>query len=426
VTTFRSETHQNPYIAVGATSVNAVVSITASGSLGVAAAAGPNAAEIIIVDVSGSMNYPRTKIRSARAATAAAIDCIRDGVRFGVIAGTDTAHQVYPSPGRLVEASDATRADAKRAVEKLSAGGGTAMGWWLLQANELFRDEPPGIRHALLLTDGQNADETPEDLDRALRECEGNFQCDCRGVGADWKADELREISTKLLGETDVIREPESMAADFQEVMERAMGRRVSDVSIRLWTPVGAEIAFVKQAFPEIADFTDRRVVVSEREGDYPTGAWGDEVRDYHVSITVPARDPGDEMLAGRVKVVIDGEVVSEEKLLAIWSEEESLTVVQPPKLVETEYRNEYAEVATELRQAQDAGDEERATAKLQRLQTIATILEDPDKLRVLGTLSEVDPVTGKVKPRTDVDAADLLEFETRSVKTNRTHKPES
>ena len=34
VTTFRSETHQNPYIPVGATSVNAVVSITASGSLG--------------------------------------------------------------------------------------------------------------------------------------------------------------------------------------------------------------------------------------------------------------------------------------------------------------------------------------------------------------------------------------------------------
>ena len=315
MTTFRSETHQNPYIALGATSVNAVVSITASGSLGLAASAGPNAAEIIIVDVSGSMNYPRTKIRSARDATAAAIDCIRDGVRFGVIAGTDTAQQIYPSPGRLVEASDATRADAKRAVGKLSAGGGTAMGWWLKQANELFRDEPPGVKHALLLTDGQNADETPADLDDALRECEGNFQCDCRGVGADWKPDELREISTTLLGETDVIREPESMVADFQEVMERAMGRRVSDVSIRLWTPVDAEITFVKQAYPEITDLTDRRVVVSEREGDYPTGAWGDEVRDYHVSITVPAHDPGADMLAGRLKLVIDGEVVSEAKI---------------------------------------------------------------------------------------------------------------
>ena len=170
------------------------------------------------------MNYPREKIRAARTATAAAIDCIRDGVRFAVIAGTDVAHQIYPSPGRLIEASDAIRADAKRAVEKLSAGGGTAMGSWLRAANELFGTEPPGIRHALLLTDGQNADESPAELDDALRECEGNFQCDCRGVGADWKVDELREISTMLLGETALIRKPEQMAADFSEVMERAGG----------------------------------------------------------------------------------------------------------------------------------------------------------------------------------------------------------
>ena len=56
------------------------------------------------------MNHPRSKIRAARAATAAAIDCIRDGVRFGVVAGTDDAREVYPGNGELVAASDATRA----------------------------------------------------------------------------------------------------------------------------------------------------------------------------------------------------------------------------------------------------------------------------------------------------------------------------
>ena len=257
------------------------------------------------------------------------------------------------------------------------------MGWWLKQANELFRDEPPGIRHALLLTDGQNADETPADLDDALRECEGNFQCDCRGVGADWKADELREISTMLLGETDVIREPEAMAADFQEVMERAMGRRVSDVSIRLWTPLGAEIAFVKQAFPEIADLTDRRVVVSEREGDYPTGAWGDEVRDYHVSITVPPSDPGDEMLAGRVKVVIDGEVVSEEKILAIWSEEDvdgrATSQARRDGVPQRVRRGRDGAAEAQRRGRRGARDREAAAAPGRSPRSS----KDPDKLRV-------------------------------------------
>jgi hypothetical protein len=373
-----------------------------------------------------SFKYPVSIIGGARDATAAAIDCIRDGVRFGVIAGTDTAQQIYPSPGRLVEASAATRADAKRAVSKLSAGGGTAMGWWLKQANELFRDEPPGVRHALLLTDGQNADETPADLDDAILECEGNFQCDCRGVGADWKPDELREISTMLLGETDVIREPKSMAADFREVMGRAMGRHVSDVSIRLWTPVGAEIAFVKQAYPEIVDFTDRRVVASEREGDYPTGAWGDEVRDYHVSITVPARDPGDEMLAGRVKVVIDGEVVSEEKILAIWSDDEHLTTRQERRVVESELRTEYVEVTRQAFEARAAGDNESETAKLTRAKEIAETLEDDDKLDILSRVADIDPDTGQVIRKEHIDPLDELEAGTRSVKTNRTRKPES
>ena len=35
------------------------------------------------------------------------------------------------------------------------------------------------------------------------------------------------------------------------------------------------------------------------RAGDYPTGSWGDESRDYHVCVEVPAANLGQEMLAG-------------------------------------------------------------------------------------------------------------------------------
>ena len=67
------------------------------------------------------------KIRIVRD-TAAAIDALRGGARFAVIAGTGTAEVVYPQSGQLVSADENTKAAAKRAVAKLSPTGGTAIG----------------------------------------------------------------------------------------------------------------------------------------------------------------------------------------------------------------------------------------------------------------------------------------------------------
>ena len=67
--------------------------------------------------------------------------------------------------------------------------------------------------HAILLTDGANQHETREQLETTLADCEGRFQCDCRGIGTDWDVDELRGIASKLLGTVDIIREPADMEA---------------------------------------------------------------------------------------------------------------------------------------------------------------------------------------------------------------------
>src|SRR4051794_31115598 len=120
MTMFTSATYQNEYLAAGATHVDALVSITASGS-GAAATTSVAAAEILIIDVSGSMNYPKSKIRAAVSATVAAIECIRDGVLFGVLAGADRPVQIYPAVGDLAVASPATRAEAQGAARRLRA-----------------------------------------------------------------------------------------------------------------------------------------------------------------------------------------------------------------------------------------------------------------------------------------------------------------
>src|SRR5262245_33014387 len=154
--TFIAEIHQNEYLAEGATEVNAIVTVTAVGSgptpARASAANGASAAEIVIIDTSGSMSMPRVKWRSAVEATEAAIDSIRAGVRFAVIAGTHEAKVVYPDGGGLVAADDQTRAEAKRAVGRLAPAGGTAIGSWLTAARECFAAAAPGaICHAILL-----------------------------------------------------------------------------------------------------------------------------------------------------------------------------------------------------------------------------------------------------------------------------------
>ena len=132
----------------------------------------------------------------------------------------------------------------------------------------------------------------------------GRFQCDCRGVGTDWKVSELRRVASALLGGVDIIAKPEGLAGDFRALMQTAMGKATGNVSLRLWTPQGASVAFVRQVAPTVEDLTARAVQVNPLTADYPTSTWGRESRDYHVCINVQPGEAGDEMLAGRVSLV--------------------------------------------------------------------------------------------------------------------------
>ncbi|MEA2501498.1 MAG: hypothetical protein QOD01_1609, partial [Actinomycetota bacterium] len=237
---FHLECFQNEYLPEGAREVNAVVTITASGASaggfagGAGAASGAGSVEVIVVDTSGSMGG--SKIRAAREATAAAVAAIKDGVRFAVISGDNTAHVVYPRTGGLATASSETRSQAQQAAGRLEASGGTAIGSWLQLITSIVANEP-GIKHVILLTDGKDEHESPETLEAAIEAAKGVFQCDCRGVGTDWVVSELRKIATALLGTVDIVADPAGLAADFETMMAQAMGKSLADVKIRLWTP---------------------------------------------------------------------------------------------------------------------------------------------------------------------------------------------
>ncbi|MDQ1394739.1 MAG: hypothetical protein QOF30_3716 [Acidimicrobiaceae bacterium] len=422
MTTFSAETYQNEYLAEGAAEVNAVVTVTATAGGG--AAQPTRAAEIIIIDISGSMNYPATKLRAAQQATAAAIDCIRDGVWFAIIAGTKLAHQVYPAPGTLSPASGETRDEAKQAVAALQAQGGTAIGAWLALANQLFATLPLSLNHAILLTDGKDESETAEELNQTLAACEGRFQCDCRGVGTDWVVSELRKVASALLGSVDIVADPAELTADFTAMVEHAMGKATADVALRVWTPQTATVSFVKQVAPTIAELTDKRVPVNDRVGDYPTGAWGDESRDYHVCVTVKPGAVGDEMLAARVSLVVDDQVVSQALVKAIWTDDAALSTRINRAVAHYTGQAELAQVIQEGLEARKAGDDATATVKLGRAAQLAAASGNDATTKLLSKVVDVeDAASGTVRLKSRVDDADEMALDTRSTKTVRVTK---
>jgi hypothetical protein len=429
---FTVEIDQNEYLAEGAQDVNAIITVTAADTAGTPAAdaAGiQSGAEIIIVDCSGSMGAPQTKMAEARAATAAAIDVIRDGVAFAVIAGTERARPVFPPDGSLAIAGPAARDAAKRAVTGLRPSGGTAIGQWLQLAHRMFTSHPATLRHAILLTDGKNEHETPEQLDTAISMCEGLFACDCRGVGTDWVVSELRRVSSALLGTVDIVPDPAGLAADFTAMMEAAMGKQVADVSLRVWTPQHAAVRFLKQVAPAVEDLTGRRAQSGPQAGDYPTGAWaGGENRDYHLCVQVTPAGVGQEMLAARVSLVAAGpsgpEVLSQGLVRAIWTDDEALSTRINAHVAHYTGQAELAQVIQEGLEARTRGDEDTATAKLGRAVKLAGESGNTDTARLLAKVVDVvDAATGTVRLKKKVNDADAMALDTRSTKTVRTRK---
>ncbi|MFD8262377.1 VWA domain-containing protein [Streptomyces griseoluteus] len=426
---FSVDVYQNEYLPEGGREVNAIVTVTARGGT---APAGPgaSAAVVLMVDCSGSMDYPSTKMRNARDATAAAVDTLRDGVHFGIVDGTHVAREVYPGGGRLAVADPTTRAQAKQALRRLSAGGGTAIGTWLRLADRLLAGADVSIRHGILLTDGRNEHESAAELKDTLDACAGRFTCDARGVGTDWEVKEVTGIASALLGTADIVADPARLTEDFTRIMESTMGKEVADVALRVWTPVGTRIKFVKQVAPSVEELTDRRTEAGPRAGDYPTGSWGEESRDYHLCVEVPAAGLGQEMLAARVSLVAarpDGPVQNlgaQGLVRAVWTDDMAASTSLNAQVAHYTGQAELAQAIREGMDLRKAGDMDGATAKLGRAVQLAGVSGNADTAKLLAKVVDVvDAPTGTVRLKAKVAEADEMTLETRSTKTVRVKK---
>jgi Ca-activated chloride channel family protein len=414
---FQILVRQHEYLSTMRPTMNAIVTVVARG-LGAARSAsgsGPSAAEVIVVDTSGSMSDPPEKMRAAVRATEAAVGGLRDGVHFAVVGGTHRATMIYPEQPGLVAANDATRAAATRAVHAVPAVGGTAIGAWLTLADQLLDGYSGAVRHVLMFTDGRNRQDLPKPLEEVLDACRGRFVCDARGIGDDWRPAELNRIVTALNGQSDAVRRYDDLVEDFRALMRSAMGRVVPDVDLRVRPMANTELVYVKQVYPTVAELAPRRAVDVDTAWDHRTGAWGDEQRDYHVCLTVDptGRPMGEETVAARVELVVGDSAIALPELPGLirvrWTTDPVL-FTRSEVTVEHYLRQE--ELGERVRAgcaALEAGDDERAVAELGRAVALATAAGNERYLHRLAALVEIDDgAEGVVRLRRDSELADI------------------
>lgn len=422
---FTARVFQNEYLPDGGTDVNAIVTVTCSGAGTAGQTGGGAAGEIIIVDTSGSMG-PQT-MHAARQAAIAALNEVVDGTWFAVIAGSDRAMLAYPAvasgPG-MVRMDARTRAQAQQAVSRFVGSGGTAISTWLDLAGQLFSSVPQVTqRHAILLTDGENR-ESGDRLEAAIARATGYFQCDCRGAGTDWQVAEIRRIAQALLGTVDIIPEPSQMETQFRQMMRTSMARGVAEAQLRVWSPQGAQVLFVRQVSPTVEDLTDRRVTINPLTGGYPTGAWADESRDYHVAVRVAAKAIGQEQLAARVMLAIGDDVLAQALVKATWSSNSELTATIDRQVAHYTGQTELAAMIQEGLAAKAAGDEATATTKLGRAVQLAAATGNEEATSKLRKVVDVqDEREGTVRLKASVAKADEMALDTASTKTTRVKK---
>jgi von Willebrand factor type A C-terminal domain/von Willebrand factor type A domain len=461
VTTFNATVHQNVYLPRGETVVHAIVAFSAEElDWGFAPGGVPSsdAVEVIMLDCSASMAVPPSKLEGAQTATCKAIDKLRDGTWFAIVAGTSFARLVYPpqrfeqasslfSPS-LARATTATRAAAKEAVRRLQANGGTSISSWLALARRLFESMPEAIHHAILLADGKNESEEGAKLVAELQRCAGKFECDCVGVGTDWERAELQAISDALLGSTDIVPHIWQMDGMFESITEKAMRKRVGSVALQVLTPLGAGVHFVKQVSPEVLNLSDKvtwrqpygrdaewrtvQAVDPDRPllSIYPTGAWArGEEREYHICLSVEPQEVGTEheVRAGRVSLVVDGTPVTQVPVRALWTDDAEKSTRINRAVAHYTGQEELAASIEQGLEARRVGDYKTATQKLGRAAHLAHMTGNEPSTRLLQRVVQIeDPERGVVQLKAEVSKEDEMTLDTRSRRTVRLRKSQA
>jgi hypothetical protein len=412
----------NPYLAVGESRLDAIITVTASDSAsGATQSVRKSKAVAYLVDTSASM-ADGNKMQMARIALWQAVGLLDEDCLFSIITFDTHAHVVVS----MRPATRANKDSARERITQLGAQGGTSMSTALRAALGEFAKAGDAIPYAQFLTDGENNQQDAIDLDRALNECEGRFTCDCWGVGVQWRPDELRKIAGQLLGTADAVPDPDHLEARFREALARVLSKGIGDVRLRLQFPKTSKIVSIKQMSPEIVDLMKLASPIDERNTDVPTGAWSaGESRDYHIAFALEPQSEGEELMACRPKVVFiqdGGEVVSEgQRIVATWTSDESASARIDPNVAHYTGQEELAAAIREGLEAKARGNVDQATVLLGKAAKIAIQTgNDEVTARLKKVVDVIDADAGTVRLKSGANKGAELELDMGGTRTVR------
>src|SRR5215469_2192798 len=419
---FTLESFFNPHLALGASRLDVIITATARDAAGSSGQSSQQKKAVAyLVDTSGSMDS-ENKLPMAKIALRQAIEVLDEDCLFSIITFNSQAHVVVS----LAPATRVNKTAAHERVKQLQAVGGTSMSTALWAAQKEFAKAENAIPYAQFLTDGENNSSDQQDLDNALKACEGRFICDCWGVGVQWRPDELRKIAGQLLGTADAVPDPDHLEAKFQEALARVMSKGVGDVRLRLQLPRTSKLVSVKQMSPEIVDLLKLGRPVDDRNTDIPTGAWSaGESRDYQVAFALEPQSEGEEMMACRPKVVYtqDGaEVVSEgQRIVATWTSDTALSTKIDPNVAHYTGQEELASAIREGLEAKARGNVDQATVLLGKAAKIAIQTgNDEVTARLKKVVDVIDPDQGTVRLKSGDTKGAELELDMGGTRTVR------
>ncbi len=246
---FSFKSYYNPNISPTTNSFWGVVSITAN------EAPQPvvqDTAISLICDVSGSMQG--AKFNSMIETTENLLLTLPDNLTFNIVIFDNNAHEVLPMT-RIQHNTDRNELvqNFRRSIKRFSIFGGTSMSTGIrtaLQSQSIVRGNI--TRYGIFLTDGQNT-EPEAQLAAAVKEAANSQLHLCAyGYGNDWEPKSLTKMAEITQGwMPKAVPNPTDLRKEFVALVARMAKTVATDVALQIWTPTGAKILSLSQAYPQ-------------------------------------------------------------------------------------------------------------------------------------------------------------------------------
>ncbi len=245
---FSFKTYYNPNITPLTNSVWGVVSVLANDLPPQAQATVIS----LIVDVSGSMQG--AKFNAAIATVEDLLINAPNGIALQVVAFDNDADELVPMTELTANRSrEQLVSDFRQQMRRIRMYGGTSMSTGIYKALEGQSQVGGNVsRYGIFLSDGQNTEQESL-LARAVKAAADMRVHLCAyGFGNDWNPNELTQMAEITQGwMPKAVPNPADLRDEFNALVVRMAHTVASDVVLHLWTPTGARILSLSQAYPD-------------------------------------------------------------------------------------------------------------------------------------------------------------------------------